>query len=203
MITADGREVHCLDLAGAGVEESSTGAVLDDTARRRRERRIRELQEELEEAEHDHDLARACKSQVELDALIDHLTGRGEGQQARTAGGTVERARSAVTLHPGRHPPAGEGEPQPGPPPPSRHQHRDVLQLPARAPHHLAHRLSATVGPPSPSPDLGFGGGSDAAGRVVEAGVGPEEHEAAGADRPVAVLRHDDLGRSPIGESSL
>ncbi len=98
LIEADGREVHCLDLAGAGVEESSTGPVLDDTARRQYERRIRELQEEIEEAEHDHDLARAYKSQVELDALIDHLTAAlGMGNKTRSAGGTVERARSAVT----------------------------------------------------------------------------------------------------------
>jgi hypothetical protein len=98
LIAADGQEVHCLDLAGAGVEEASTGPVLDDTARRDYERRIRELQEELEEAEHDHDLARAYKSQVELDALIDHLTAAlGTGGKTRTAGGTVERARSAVT----------------------------------------------------------------------------------------------------------
>jgi predicted ATPase len=98
LIEADGREVHCLDLAGAGVEESSTGPVLDDTARRQYERRILELQEEIEQADHDHDLARAYKSQIELDALIDHLTGAlGLGNRTRTAGGTAERARSAVT----------------------------------------------------------------------------------------------------------
>ena len=98
LIEADGREVHCLDLAGAGVEESSTGPVLDDIARRQYERRILELQEEIEEADHNHDLARAYKNQVELDALIDHLTAAlGVGNRARTAGGTAERARSAVT----------------------------------------------------------------------------------------------------------
>ncbi len=98
LIEADGREVHCLDLAGAGVEESSTGPVLDDTARRQYEQRILELQEELDEAELNHDLARTYKSQVELDALIDHLTAAlGVGNKTRSAGGTTERARSAVT----------------------------------------------------------------------------------------------------------
>ncbi len=98
LIEADGREVHCLDLAGAGVEESSTGPVLDDTARRQYERRILELQEEIDEAEVNNDLARAYKSQVELDALIDHLTAAlGVGNKTRSAGGTTERARSAVT----------------------------------------------------------------------------------------------------------
>ena len=98
LIEADGREVHCLDLAGAGVEESSTGPVLDDTARRQYERRILELQEEIEEAELHHDLGRTYQRQVELDALIDHLTAAlGVGNKTRAAGGTTERARSAVT----------------------------------------------------------------------------------------------------------
>ena len=98
LIEADGREVHCLDLAGAGVDESSTGPVLDDTARRQYERRILELQEEIDEAESNNDLARTYKSQVELDALIDHLTAAlGVGNKTRSATGTTERARSAVT----------------------------------------------------------------------------------------------------------
>jgi hypothetical protein len=98
LIDAEGREVHCLDLAGAAVEDSTTGLVLDDTARRQYERRIRELQEDVEEAEHDNDLARAYRSQVELDALIDHLTAAlGVGNKTRSGGGTGERARSAVT----------------------------------------------------------------------------------------------------------
>lgn len=98
LIEADGREVHCLDLARVGVQESSTGPVLDDAARREYERRIRELQEEIEEAERDNDLARLYKRQVELDTLIDHLSAAmGIGGATRSAGGTVERARSAVT----------------------------------------------------------------------------------------------------------
>ena len=98
LIEAGGREVHCLDLAGAGVEESSTGQVLDETARRQYERRIRELQEEIDEAETNNDMGRAYKSQVELDAIIDHLTAAlGMGNKTREAGGTTERARSAVT----------------------------------------------------------------------------------------------------------
>lgn len=98
LIEAGGREVHCLDLARASVQESSTGPVLDDAARRQYERRIRELQEEIEEAEHDNDLARLYKRQVELDTLIDHLSAAmGVGGTSRSVGGTVERARSAVT----------------------------------------------------------------------------------------------------------
>ena len=98
LIEAGGREVHCLDLAGAGVEESPTGPVLDDTARRQYERRIVELQGEIDEAERNNDLARADRSQIEMDALVDHLTAAlGVGHKTRSAGGTAERARSAVT----------------------------------------------------------------------------------------------------------
>jgi predicted ATPase len=99
LISADGREVHCLDLAGAGVEQSSTGPVLDGTARRQYEDRIRELQEDIEDAERDNDLARVDKSQVELDIILDHLTASiGVGHKTRSAAGTTaERARSAVT----------------------------------------------------------------------------------------------------------
>ena len=43
-------------------------------------------------------MGRAYKSQVELDAIIDHLTAAlGVGNKTRSAGGTTERARSAVT----------------------------------------------------------------------------------------------------------
>ena len=98
LIEAGGREIHCLDLAGAGVEEASTGQVLDDTARRQYERRIRDLQGEIDDAEMNNDMGRAYKSQVELDALIDHLSAAlGVGNKTRSAGGTTERARSAVT----------------------------------------------------------------------------------------------------------
>ena len=45
------REVHVLDLFGAGVEESSTGPVLDQEARRQLEDRIRSLQAELDDAD--------------------------------------------------------------------------------------------------------------------------------------------------------
>jgi predicted ATPase len=98
LIEAGGREIHCLDLAGAAVEEAATGEVLDDKARRQYEQRIRELQEDIEEAEGNNDHARAHKHQVELDALIDHLTAAlAQGGRTRSAGGTVERSRSAVT----------------------------------------------------------------------------------------------------------
>ena len=148
LIEAGGREVHCLDLACAAVEESSTGPVLDDPARRQYERRILELQEEIDEADANHDLARTYKSQVELDLLIDHLTAAlGVGRRTRAAGGTAEAGPLGDnTPHPRRHPPAREDQPQRRATPPPRRQHRHLLQLPPRATDHMADSRRAGAG---------------------------------------------------------
>ena len=98
LLASPGREHHCLDLAGAGAQEASTGEVIDVAARRAYEQRIRDLQEDVDEAELAHDLARAERAQVELDALVDHLTAAiGHGRRTRRTSGTAERARTAVT----------------------------------------------------------------------------------------------------------
>ncbi len=98
LIEAEGRDVHCSDLAGVAVEQASTGEVIDATARRRYEDRIRELQAEIDEAEATNDYARSYRYQTELDALIDHLSAAlGHGKRTRRVADSVERARSAVT----------------------------------------------------------------------------------------------------------
>ena len=98
LIQADGREIHCLDLVGVTVEESSTGEMIDAEARRNYEQRIRDLQAEIDEAEANSDYARAYRHQTELDTLIDHLAAAlGHGNRTRRAAGSAERARSAVT----------------------------------------------------------------------------------------------------------
>ncbi len=98
LLAAPGREHHCLDLAGAGAQEASTGEMIDAEARRAYETRIRDLQEEVDDAELAHDLARAERAQAELDTLVDHLTAAlGMGGRTRRASGTAERARTAVT----------------------------------------------------------------------------------------------------------
>ncbi|HYN32986.1 MAG TPA: hypothetical protein VES40_10190 [Ilumatobacteraceae bacterium] len=98
LLAADGREVHCLDLVGAGSQDASTGEVIDATARRQYEQRIRDLQAEIDDAEAANDHRRAERAQAEFDALVDHLTAAlGHGGKARRASGTVERARSTVT----------------------------------------------------------------------------------------------------------
>jgi hypothetical protein len=98
LLTSPGREHHCLDLVGAGVQESSTGDVIDADARRAYETRIRDLQEEIDDAELANDLGRSERAQAELDALVDHLTAAmGRGGRTRRASGTAERARTTVT----------------------------------------------------------------------------------------------------------
>lgn len=72
--------------------------MIDTTARRQYEARIRELQADIDEAEGHHDIGRADRSRAELDALVDHLTAAlGVGGRTRTPGSSADRARSAVT----------------------------------------------------------------------------------------------------------
>jgi predicted ATPase len=98
LIAQPGHEVHCVELAGAAVEQPSTGEVIDASARRAYEARVRELQAELDQAEAEHDLGRAELARRELDALVDQLTTAfGLARHARRSAGTPERARTAVT----------------------------------------------------------------------------------------------------------
>jgi hypothetical protein len=98
LIDAGGREIHCLDLLDAVVDQPSTGEVIDARARSEIEQRIRELQADIDDAERDNDLARADRAQAEFDALVEHLAAAlGRGGRRRHGAGTAERARSAVT----------------------------------------------------------------------------------------------------------
>ncbi|MCU0260137.1 MAG: hypothetical protein MUE78_03875 [Ilumatobacteraceae bacterium] len=98
LLAQEGREVHCLDLMGAAVDESSTGDVIDAEARRRYEQRVRDLQAEIDEADDAADLARAERARAEMDAIVDQLVAAlGHGGRTRRAADSAERARSAVT----------------------------------------------------------------------------------------------------------
>jgi hypothetical protein len=80
------------------LEEGSTPEVLDARARHEYEQRIRDLQAEIDDAERNVDEARVDRPRLEMDALVDELTAAlGFGGHARHRGGSVERARSAVT----------------------------------------------------------------------------------------------------------
>jgi hypothetical protein len=98
LLAAPGREIHCVELMGAGVDQTDAGETIDQKARREYEQRIRDLQADIDQAEADNDFVRAERAQVELDTIVEHLTAAlGIGGRARRSGGSTERARSAVT----------------------------------------------------------------------------------------------------------
>lgn len=100
LLARPNHEVHCLELMG-GVDfgaGAGAGPELDQQARREYQRRVRELQEEVDEARDANDIARAERAEAELDALVQQLSEAfGLGGRARSTGSAAERARSAVT----------------------------------------------------------------------------------------------------------
>ncbi len=97
LLASPGREVPALDLAGAGLVEQGL-PVLDDEARASYRRRLAEVEDDLAEAERDHDEARRQLAQRDRDYLLAELAGAvGLGGRARVTGGTAERARTSVT----------------------------------------------------------------------------------------------------------
>ena len=98
LLERPGEEVHCLDLADRSEESFGGDAALDAPARAALKARIRDLQEELAEAEDMNDIGRADRLRGELDQLVDALAGAlGLGGRARRLGSLAERARSSVT----------------------------------------------------------------------------------------------------------
>lgn len=98
LLERPGDEVHCLDLADRGEEGFGGDATLDAPARAALKARVRDLQEELAEAEDMNDIGRADRLRGELDQLVDALAGAlGLGGRARRLGSLAERARSSVT----------------------------------------------------------------------------------------------------------
>ena len=72
--------------------------MLDAQAQREVRSRIRDLQQELDEAEGLHDLGRSERARAELDRLVDGLASTlGIGGRSRKLGSAAERARSSVT----------------------------------------------------------------------------------------------------------
>jgi tetratricopeptide (TPR) repeat protein len=94
------REIHVLDLVGAGEAETGgdAGEVLDANARAAYKRRLAELDEELREAESWNDGARVLRARTEMDLLSGELSRAvGLGGRSRRTGSAAERARIAVT----------------------------------------------------------------------------------------------------------
>jgi hypothetical protein len=106
-----GTPVPAVDLAasGAAAGDAGTGGgdlhppgdlgeVIDATARAAYRRRLRELEEEAEDADAGGDAARSCRIAEEKDALVRQLSAAyGIGGRVRRAGSPAERARTAVT----------------------------------------------------------------------------------------------------------
>jgi tetratricopeptide (TPR) repeat protein len=94
------REIHALDLAEAGGDETrgDAGEVLDASARAAYKRRLAELEEDLREAESRNDGARVLRARTEMEFLASELSRAvGLGGRSRRAGSAAERARIAVT----------------------------------------------------------------------------------------------------------
>ncbi len=101
LLSAAGREVHVSDLEGVPVEVfgDSGDAALDRRAIAAYKARLADLSEELDDADADHDIARADRARAEYDAIVDQLTGAiGAGGRSRAAGPVpIERLRKAVS----------------------------------------------------------------------------------------------------------
>ena len=92
-------EVHCTELMGSASSMDESSYVIDEQARAAYKQHIRDLDEEIAEAEEQNDLARALKLKKEYDQLLDHLSkSLGAGGRARKLNSAAERARSAVTM---------------------------------------------------------------------------------------------------------
>jgi cytochrome c-type biogenesis protein CcmH/NrfG len=82
---------------GTTVAEPDAGERLDRQALMAYRSRLREIDEELDEAQSWNDTARAERIEAEREALLRELAGAtGLGGRVRTIGGAAERARVAV-----------------------------------------------------------------------------------------------------------
>ena len=89
--------IHCTELMGAQTFQDGQ-AVFDEKAKAAYQKRILELQQEMEEAEIAHESERLGALQEEYDRLIEHLSREtGKGGRARKVTGTIDKCRSAVT----------------------------------------------------------------------------------------------------------
>jgi non-specific serine/threonine protein kinase len=112
LVSAPGREIHVLDLVAGSSHDhpvpsgerlldvrrgGDAGDLLDAEARGAYEGRLRELEEEIDEAETFNDEGRATRLRAEFDALVDELKrATGLGGRSRKAASESERARLNV-----------------------------------------------------------------------------------------------------------
>lgn len=100
LLAAPGHELHVFELLAAGGEarlDRGADPAVDGTALDSYRRRLADLQEELDEADHLADAGRAARARDELEVLTAHVADAlGLGNRTRAPGDPVERARKAV-----------------------------------------------------------------------------------------------------------
>ena len=97
LLERPGEEIHCLDL-DERIVEAPGEAMLDEKARNALKARLRDLQEDLAEAEDRNDIGRAELVREEMDGLVATLSAAlGLGGRRRRLGDSAEKARTAVT----------------------------------------------------------------------------------------------------------
>jgi tetratricopeptide (TPR) repeat protein len=102
LLAEPGREFHALDLGSArgraATPSQDAGPVLDERARAQYRERLREIGEEMEEAEAWGDPERLARARLEADLLTEQLAAAvGLGGRDRRAASDAERARVNVT----------------------------------------------------------------------------------------------------------
>jgi tetratricopeptide (TPR) repeat protein len=102
LVAEPDRDIHVLDLSGSGEvgarsDPGDAGPALDDKARQEYRRRVRDLEEELDEARELADQGRVEALRDELDFIARELSRAfGLGGRQRRAGAAAERARVNV-----------------------------------------------------------------------------------------------------------
>jgi tetratricopeptide (TPR) repeat protein len=99
LLARGGREVHVRELEGVAEPAGARQDVLDATAVEQYRQRLRDLEDDLDEADRHGDAGRAAALAAERDALVDQLTSAfGLGGRSRAmAGDPDERLRKAVS----------------------------------------------------------------------------------------------------------
>ena len=104
LLQSPGRDMHAAELRGLGASEGdapllgSAGDVLDEQALKEYREHLRDLEEEIREAENNHDIGRTQRLKEEFEAITAEI-GRatGLGGRSRKAADDLERASQAVS----------------------------------------------------------------------------------------------------------
>ena len=92
-------ELHCTDLMGSESSMDEADYAIDEKAKQAYRKHLKDLEEDIAEAEEQNDLGKTAKLKNEYDQLIDHLSkSLGTGNRSRKLKSPTERARAAVTM---------------------------------------------------------------------------------------------------------